>query len=546
MIRLPQPIRLPLAARELTRVARNPRMYWLRAAVVFSTFLFLVVEREWFVSSLRSPELAGERLRFIGTMFQFAVVFFVIPGIAGPLIAEERREGALGLLMVSGFTRFDIFLAKFIAAFAEAELLLLCTVPILSFSSILGGITVDLIVKQWFVLSICAFSTCCLGLLASSFVRYAVSAILLNLIVVATVIVLSVAIQEIAVWYFVRTIPQVDIVSAVWSTVVGNQPLAQWRGGLIAIAVIGVAAAVVTLLWLPHAAVTGPRRRWFGPSTPYGATHRRLLRQSPAAPFIACHSAGFLSTLQSSGSRRTLAVFITLIAAIPVAGGLAILFLLCYDITLSITSMRREGALDDLRVTRMGDKRLARDLYLYHLHRAVVYFPAFVVLAIQLAVAVAGMANLVVQWGNRPVRYAAMLDAMSPIGFYSFGLFLIVCLIALMAIQGPTFVAIACAAALGRPGGLPAWVRAIVMGTLLYGLIFGSYSIHRAFVAMPALMRMPWLPGVIVATGSVGLFLAAWWLAYRKIERGIAESLPAGVEADRVQPFFPRLRWQRN
>jgi hypothetical protein len=244
---------------------------------------------------------------------------------------------------------------------------------------------------------------------------------------------------------------------------------------------------------------------------------------SPAAPFIAAHSAGFLSTLHSASTRRTLAVGMALIALIPGIGALAVLVLLCYDITLSIDLMRREGALDDLTLTKMDERRLARDIYKFHLNRAVVYFPAFVILGIQIAVLAIATLDELVLTADGAMRYAAVFQTVPRPILLLYQMLLGFLLLVFMAIQGPTLTAIACAAGAAPERRVPAWARAVILCVGLYALCIAlPISVHYVFFAFKFIRSHPWIPGLAIALSALTAFAAAWTAALHRLQSALA------------------------
>ena len=514
-------IRLPLAARELTRISRGSRMHVIRTAVI--ALAFIIVFLYWFVertsgrTTIVSAEEIGSLLIAIGTSFQVAIVFLVVPAIAGPLIADERRNNTLGLLMIADFSGVDIFVAKFIIAFAEAEFLLLTTMPLLGFGAMFGGTTVTLMVKQWFVLSLCALTMCSIGLFCSSLARHPITGIVANVLTAFAVFSVNILLM---VWaqgsglLWPARYERYNMVLAV-AGVLRNDPLSAWWPGLALIPAVGAIAFILTLLWLPSAALMGPRQRWFGPTKAYGTTHRRLLRESPVAPFVSAHSAGLVSVLRPDSSRILVALGLAAVAMIPGVGGLMVLLLFCYDITLSLGWMRRSGALDDLSVTPLGGGRIARDIFRFHLKRAALYYPALVVIAVQIAAV--HMQILYEPAFRGQHTYAALLAELPQWGFWirftaMLGMFFLFTLV-----QAPCAAAVACVVGISPARAKRQGVRAVIIMAVLYGLCLAAgTSGQLLLLRLEFIQRHSWLPGILFGAMSVLSFAAVGWYAYRK------------------------------
>jgi hypothetical protein len=60
--------------------------------------------------------------------------------------------------------------------------------------------------------------------------------------------------------------------------------------------------------------------------------------------------------------------------------------LLVQEVALSLGNAKRSGALDDLRVTLLEHKTIAKDIVDFYMRRGILYMPALIVCAIQIAV----------------------------------------------------------------------------------------------------------------------------------------------------------------
>jgi hypothetical protein len=122
-----------------------------------------------------------------------------------------------------------------------------------------------------------------------------------------------------------------------------------------------------------------------GAPTPYGHTSRRLLRWGPVLPILSVHATGLTSTLRSNGVRLLVAALLALVASIPFIGPFLVVVLLIQEVTLSLGNAQRSGAIDDLRVTLLEAKTLARDILTFYMRRGIIYVPALMIGAIQVA-----------------------------------------------------------------------------------------------------------------------------------------------------------------
>ena len=163
---------MPMANKELARSARDKRTYALRlvvvglpAAVIFFMWLAAAMSGS---RATGTPDSVGSFLAQMVTVFQFAVVLLFIPLSTAGLIAQEKQDRTLGLLLLADLRGTDIYLAKFVSAFIQAELLILSGLPILAFSALLGGVSVPAMALRVLLFSVWAAAVCSLGLFWST------------------------------------------------------------------------------------------------------------------------------------------------------------------------------------------------------------------------------------------------------------------------------------------------------------------------------------------------------------------------------------------
>jgi ABC-type transport system involved in multi-copper enzyme maturation permease subunit len=134
---------LPVIARELRVQARHPATYRLRlvavAAPLAASLLFLLgVEGE--------AQLGRPLFALLQTVLFYAALALVTFSVADCL-SQERREGTLGLLLLTPLNAADIVIAKVAAHALRAGMLLLAVVPVFALPLLLGGVAWDQAVR---------------------------------------------------------------------------------------------------------------------------------------------------------------------------------------------------------------------------------------------------------------------------------------------------------------------------------------------------------------------------------------------------------------
>lgn len=131
---------LPVIERELRVAARRKSTYRLRwwtalagMAICFSSF--------WVVSLQFARGGAGSTLFSIFTGYAFALCCLAGVFLASDSIAFEKREGTLGLLVLSGLRGYEIVLGKLVAVSLPSFYGLMALLPLAALPIILGGVT---------------------------------------------------------------------------------------------------------------------------------------------------------------------------------------------------------------------------------------------------------------------------------------------------------------------------------------------------------------------------------------------------------------------
>jgi ABC-type transport system involved in multi-copper enzyme maturation permease subunit len=129
---------LPILERELRVRARRRATYWMRVVVALSALLFclpvlLGAYRPW------GPSGGKEMFNTI-----VALAFLLSCGgclLTADVISNERREGTLGLLLLTRVTSFDVLLGKLGSVGITCLSLLVAFIPVLMLPILAGGLT---------------------------------------------------------------------------------------------------------------------------------------------------------------------------------------------------------------------------------------------------------------------------------------------------------------------------------------------------------------------------------------------------------------------
>jgi ABC-2 family transporter protein len=457
-------IELPLAARELTRRGKQKWTYGLRS-VVASVAAFIIVTAGM-MGAGTSPEQAldylGGVMTSLSSAFQFAVVFLLAPMLAAETIVREKENRTLALLLMADLRGGDIYAAKFLSVFLWAELLMLSTLPLLAFASAFGGVTVPAVVLQLFLLTVALAAVCVIGILCSTITHTFTESLLL-----------TAGLEGLWLWGFY----QVDRLAAgqglpiktsfTWVvdlsgpqvTLVGSLPV------VTVTLVVFALLARLTVLLLPRQAYEPVARR----------TRRgwRILPLNPAAKLVSETATGLGARLRSWPMRLIAAIGLVLIACIPVYGVLVILFVMTYDITSSLKGVQKGGVLDDLWITPLSNKALARAMFRAYFDRSLLYWPAFV--AGQVAILHGTTAGRI--WSSWPLDQGGSASAVSLAGA-----FVLLILLALM--QVCCIVGLSCRSAATPIRSPLGQAVAVVM----YFLTYSFFGAMNAFAGTGALM----------------------------------------------------------
>lgn len=181
---------LPLLLKELIEQSAKRRLFVTR--VVFAVLLFLM-SAAFMMPLIHRQQMTpigmlgiGKQLFQMLLMLQFAGIYLFLPALACGVITVEKERNTLALLFLTRLSPWTIVVEKFGSRMVPMLSLLLTSLPLLAFTSSLGGIrTFDLASGVWFLM-LCVMQVASAAILASAFFRSTVAAFL------ATYVILSV------------------------------------------------------------------------------------------------------------------------------------------------------------------------------------------------------------------------------------------------------------------------------------------------------------------------------------------------------------------
>ena len=268
---------LPVIKRELRAQARQPFTYWLRVlglGAMLGAAMFFALDRGL------SPGEGGKLFAFLhGTLL--LSIWVLVPMSVADCLSQERREGTLGLLLLTALRPWEIVLAKAAAHALRAFTLWLVVLPVMALAFLLGGVGW----REALLSASINFSSLCAavgaGVLASSYSKQWLRALSLAAIfsgvtfgVVAVCKLLALGLIWMSMFPARFSLPSLDemLVAAwmyltdsqgMWSQVVISSAV---RAGYVGVLMLGeVASSLVVFalslgfLWL---AARNVRRRW--------------------------------------------------------------------------------------------------------------------------------------------------------------------------------------------------------------------------------------------------------------------------------------------
>ncbi|EEF59725.1 ABC transporter permease [Pedosphaera parvula] len=174
---------LPIVDRELRVAARRPGTYWMRcvaATVVLVVFLVVLAN-----GNVALRQMGPQLLNAMGVL---ALGFSMLAGVflTADCLAEEKRDGTMGLLFLTDLKGYDVVLGKLVASSLHSFFGLLAVFPILGLSLLMGGVTGGEFARLLLVFGVTLFFSLNVGMFVSAICREARQAFLATLLIILT------------------------------------------------------------------------------------------------------------------------------------------------------------------------------------------------------------------------------------------------------------------------------------------------------------------------------------------------------------------------
>lgn len=162
---------LPIVDRELRVAARRRSTYWLRSGIA----LAVIIIGTWiYVMRRREPPAALSMVMFVA-LTVIAQLFCLCAGAraTSDSLAEEKRDGTLGLLFLTDLRGFDVVAGKLVASSLNMFYGLVAILPMLAIPLLMGGVTAVEFWRVTVVLLNTLFFSLAAGMLASALTKSA-------------------------------------------------------------------------------------------------------------------------------------------------------------------------------------------------------------------------------------------------------------------------------------------------------------------------------------------------------------------------------------
>lgn len=174
--------------RELRQTVRRRAIYRFRSLGVGGGLLLslAILMSHW---TSGNPGGMGRDMLTGMVLLSFGFSLLVGPVFAADSISEEKREGTLGLLMLTPLRGYEVVAGKLFASFMPCLQILLAVVPVFSLGFFIGGVAYDEMGRALLLLSMTLTLSLSVALATSCFVRRAISTMTMSFVILLTLVV---------------------------------------------------------------------------------------------------------------------------------------------------------------------------------------------------------------------------------------------------------------------------------------------------------------------------------------------------------------------
>jgi len=355
----------PLAERELNRSGKRVRTYVLRAVIAGALFLVLS-----FQGGATNAETIGRTLVSLTAFFQAGVALLLAPAMAAGLVAREKQDRTLGLLLMADLRGWDIFTAKWLAVVMEVVLLILTPLPVLAFAAFFGGVSVSAMAYMVVLFIATGVTLCTLGLYASTVATRPSEALAVCAVIELVWIGVTWAVDS-------NVTTKLGPLNPVYGAMLAADDAAPTMTGALLICLALSALFAIRAVWvLPSQAYEKPRvvRR-----SRRRANRWKVLRLPAEAHLFAASAAGVGGSARTGLGRLFVMIVLAAVAAVPCAGDMLFILIFFYSVIAMVQDITDTGALENMLTTPCDRRKLGGALILGCGTRGLIFLPGTIV-----------------------------------------------------------------------------------------------------------------------------------------------------------------------
>ena len=186
---------LPMLRKEMTERAARKRTYVVRVLYAAAFFVgFLTHYHQLTVISPFQPQGGMQGLQALGqgdeifrasVAMQLIGIVLFLPAMMCGLITDEKERGSFQLLLLTDISPLEGVTQKYLSGLIPMLSLLLLTLPVGGFAYLIGGLTIEMVLKGVILLLVIAITVGAIALACSSFLRTTVGAFMATYVILA-------------------------------------------------------------------------------------------------------------------------------------------------------------------------------------------------------------------------------------------------------------------------------------------------------------------------------------------------------------------------